>query len=60
MIPRALQEHLDFLVQNINSPYENKLLLRSTLETSLRKLGHNHADISKALDAYYNEGRTVH
>jgi len=36
------------------------LLLRSTLEASLLKLGHDPDEVTVALDEYYRRGRTLH
>ena len=56
----AIRENLLFLVENINSPFEQLLLLRSSLEASLLKLGHDPDEVTVALDEYYRRGRTLH
>lgn len=55
-----VREKLDFLVEKLVSPIEQRLMLRSTLEESLRKLGCDEQEITMALDEYYRRGRTLH
>ena len=60
MTHSLVKEHLAFLVENINSPYDHLLLLRGSLEASLFKLGHNKNEINAALTEFYTQGRTLH
>lgn len=53
-------DDLLFLVENINSPYDQLLMLRSTIELSLLKIGHNQDDVAEALEQFYKRGRTLH
>lgn len=51
---------LAFLVADIVSPPEQQLLLRSSLELALLRLGHDQRAITQALDEYYQTMRTLH
>lgn len=58
MISEKIKQDLAFLTENINSPPDKMLLLRSTLEASLLKLGHSPEDVTDTLDDFYK--RSVH
>lgn len=49
-----------FLTETLKSDVETRLMLRSTLEAALFKLGHSMKDIEDGLNAYYDQMRTVH
>lgn len=52
------KKDLAFLTAEIVSPPDQLLLLRSSLEAALMRLGHEPGDIIKAVDEFYV--RTLH
>lgn len=51
---------INFLTETLKSSVEDRLMLRTTLESALFKLGHSIGEIEEGLDAYYAAMRTVH
>ena len=56
----STKNDLAFLTEDIVSPPEQQLLLRSSLELALMRLGHDQRAITLALDEYYKTMRTLH
>lgn len=52
------KKDLAFLTSEIKTPPEDLLLLRSSLELSLIKLGHSQEHTTAAVDEFYH--RTLH
>lgn len=52
------KQDLDYLVQNLICSVEKRPLLRSTLEASLMRLGHERDDIVAVVDKFYE--RNLH
>ncbi len=58
MIADSAKNDLTYLTENIVSPPDQLLLLRSSLEVALLRLGHPQDAVTNALDAFYK--RTLH
>ena len=56
----SIHEDIAFLTENLVSPVETRLMLRSSLEAALFRIGYSAPEIDLALNSYYAEMRTLH
>lgn len=55
----TIYEDISFLTEGLASPVETRIMLRSTLEAALFRMGHGEQEIDLALDSYYSAMRTL-
>lgn len=55
----TIHEDISFLTESLVSPVETRLMLRSSLEAALFRMGYTATEIDVALDTYYASMRTL-
>lgn len=51
----AIRADLAFLSEKLDSPMDRLLLLRSSFEAALMRLGHDPEEVEQVMDEYYNK-----